>query len=140
MLEIWHGPKSVWQSKEEIGVKFYNNLNYNQMSVKVLVPGHQYELSHFDNPEESTVISFINKRPKQDGEGVIHSGEMEVVFDGVINEDLLIMLLNRLKFLFDKFPSGETAMAIGHLTNGLGCLLARTEDRKIRQVEGKHLS
>jgi hypothetical protein len=103
--------------------------------MKVNVPGHQYELSNFENKENpGQLLQFIHKEPKEEG-----STELETIVDGTTNEELLEVLLNRLNFLQSKFPCRENAIAITKLDEALLWLNKRTADRIKRNVEGKQL-
>ena len=64
---------------------------------------------------------------------------METINDGTTNEDLLEVLIDRMNYLQNKFPCRENAIAITKLDEALLWLEKRTNDRKKRQVEGKHL-
>ncbi len=103
--------------------------------MKVNVPGHQYELSNFENKENpGQLLQFIHKEPKEEG-----STELETIADGTTNEELLEVLLDRLNFLQAKFPCRENAIAITKLDEALLWLNKRTADRIKRNVEGKQL-
>lgn len=117
--------------------------------MKVLKPGHKYELQNYDHPEKpGQVIQFIEKvpavpppsnlrvRPPLD---VITTGELVTVNDGTTNEELILVLVDRLRHLNSKFPSRENAVAITHIETGLLWLRYRTENREARGVEGKAL-
>lgn len=101
--------------------------------MKVLTPGHKYELAHFDNPEHCQTIQFIEKRAVN-----IPDAPLEVVNDGTTNEEVLVMLIDRLHFLMEKLPSRESSIAFTHLQEALMWLEKRTADRKARHVEGTH--
>lgn len=59
--------------------------------MKILTPGHRYELSNFDNPgHPGQVLQFIEKVPLT-GEGV-PEGALKTVNDGTTNEELLRVL------------------------------------------------
>ena len=101
--------------------------------MKVLTKGHKYELSNFESKEESQVIQFIEKAKD------IEVDELLTINDGTTNEEVLEMLIDRMKYLFDKFPSKETACAITRCEEALMWLEKRTQDRIKRGVEGKHI-
>lgn len=108
--------------------------------MKILTPGHKYELDHFENFGLAGVpvqtLQFIEKRPVQPPRiGV--PGEMETVNDGTTNEEVLRVLIDRLQFLNGKFPCRENAIVLTHLETALLWLEKRTNDRKARGVEGK---
>ena len=103
--------------------------------MQVNVPGHQYELSNFENKENpGQILQFIHKEPKEEG-----SVELVTIVDGTTNEELLEVLLDRLNFLQAKFPCRENAIAITKLDEALLWLNKRTADRVKRNVEGKQL-
>lgn len=105
--------------------------------MKVLRPGHLYELDMFeDTPNDSgnQQIQFIEKVPKEPG-----STELETLFNGTTNEAVLEVLIDRIQYLQDKFPCKENACCITHLQEGLMWLDKRTADRVARQVEGKQI-
>lgn len=104
--------------------------------MNVIEPGHSYELYNFEQniPELNQVIHFINK--VQVGSGP----ELKTIRDGTTNEEVLLMLIDRLQYLYDKFPSRETAIAKTKIEESLMWLEKRTRDRKSRGVEGKALA
>ncbi len=103
--------------------------------MKTLTPGHRYELENFENKEtQGQVIQFIEKVPVE-GE----AGKLATVNDGTTNEELLKVLINRMEFLYTKFPSAETFCSISHLNSALYAQQSRTYERSQRGVEGKHL-
>jgi len=101
--------------------------------MKVLTKGHKYELSNFESKEKSQVIQFIEKAKD------VEVDELLTVNDGTTNEEVLEMLIDRMKYLFGKFPSKETACAITKCEEALMWLEKRTQDRIKRGVEGKHI-
>lgn len=74
--------------------------------------------------------------------GVVHFQEgpiKEAGINGVNNEDLVAMVIERLKcFQKSEFACEENAEAIEHFENGLRALRKRTEKREARGVEGTH--
>jgi len=102
--------------------------------MEILHPGHIYRLSNFEDSNTSQVITFIKKEPK-DG----NPSELNTVFDGTTNEELLKVLINRLEFLRSKIDSEETKTATEKCKEALFWLNHRTENRIKRNVEGKHL-
>lgn len=101
--------------------------------MKVLIPGHTYEVSNFENKESAQVVQFIHKESIED------STEFKTVSDGTTNEELIEVLIDRMKHLQDKFPCRENALVITKLEESLMWLEKRTADRVKRNVEGKHL-
>lgn len=101
--------------------------------MKVITPGHKYELENFENQSISgQTIQFIEKVKKD------ASNELSTVNDGTTNEELLSVLINRLNYLNDKFPCRENSIAITHIETALLWLNKRTQDRVNRGVEGKN--
>jgi hypothetical protein len=100
--------------------------------MKVLTPGHKYKLSFFNNPDVGTTIQFIEKI-SSDGDG-----KLKTVNDGTTNEEVLAMLVDRLKFLGEKLPSRENSIAVTKCEEALLWLNKRTQERKSRGVEGTH--
>lgn len=94
--------------------------------------GHNYSLDYFENKQtKGQVIQFIEKEPKTEG-----STELVTLYDGTTNEEVLAMLINRMKYLQEKFPCRENAIVITKLEESLMWLEKRTADRKARSVEG----
>lgn len=105
--------------------------------MKVLRPGHQYELYNFeaDLSELNQRIQFIEKEPVEGGA----QGQMRTVRDGTTNEEVLKVLIDRIQSLNAKFPCRENSIVLTKLEESLMWLEKRTADRKARGVEGKHL-
>lgn len=101
--------------------------------MKVNVPGHQYELSNFENKnEQGQILQFIHK------EQLTQSTELITISDGTTNEEVLEVLIDRMNFLQSKFPCRENAIVITRLEEALMWLNKRTQDRIKRNVEGKN--
>jgi hypothetical protein len=98
--------------------------------MKALTPGHNYELLHFENPQGAEHIQFIEKK-QQDGQIV-------TVNDGTTNEEVLLMLIDRLIFLNQLLPCRETSLAITKVQEAWMWLDKRTRDRRERGVEGTY--
>jgi len=97
--------------------------------VSVLNPGHQYAV-HIVVDEKrggSFMLQF------QDGAANEVGGR-----NGIQNEEVLAVLIDRLKYLQDKFPCRENAIVITKLEEALMWLERRTEMRKLQGVEGKN--
>lgn len=105
--------------------------------MKVLTPGHCYELANFENVEfqQPQTLQFIHKEPKHN-----YSTELVTVNNGTTNEELLAVLIDRMGFLQSKFPCSENALVITKLEESLMWLNKRTSDRLKRNVEGKQLA
>lgn len=109
--------------------------------MKVITEGHLYELQNFETTESNNAdlpsfqsLQFIHKEPCGD------NGAMKTISNGTTNEEVLEMLIDRMKYLQAKFPCKENACCITHLEEGLMWLEKRTRDRVKRNVEGKHLA
>lgn len=108
--------------------------------MQVLTPGHRYVAANFENPENGQTIQFIEKDTDPSGIGIGGDGvTLYTINDGTTNEELIEILLDRLEFLNKKFPCRENSLAITHIEIGLLWLNRRTENRKKRGVEGKHV-
>lgn len=104
--------------------------------MRVITPGHRYELANFEDPSKpGQVIQFIEKTPIAEG-----STELRTVHEGTTNEELLRVLIDRMQTMQAKFPCRENAIATTHFETGLLWLEKRTADRKARGVEGKHIA
>lgn len=102
--------------------------------MKVLRPGHQYELDNFEKKDApGQIIQFIEKNPTVDQQSLY------TVNDGTTNEEVLRVLIDRMQSLQAKFPCRENAIVITKLEESLMWLEKRTADRKARGVEGMHL-
>lgn len=98
--------------------------------MKIITYGHRYELENFevkDNPGQE--LQFIEKEKTSDG-------TFETVNDGTTNEEVILMLIDRIGCLDNKFPCAENKAALGHLQGALAFLEKRTRDRQARKVEG----
>ncbi len=103
--------------------------------MKVLRPGHRYELASFELPGmPGQVVQFIEKEPISEGTPV-----MRTISEGTTNEEVLAMLIDRMGALQAKFPCRENAVALTHFETGLLWLEKRTADRRKRGVEGLHV-
>ena len=102
--------------------------------MKILTPGHAYELSNFEKKDEKgQVLQFIHKEPIEEG-----STQLQTIADGTTNEEVLEALIDRISFLQSKFPCKENFCCITHLQQALMWLEKRTNDRIKRNVEGKN--
>ncbi len=98
--------------------------------MKILTPNHRYELENFEHPESpGQVIQFIEKSY----EGY---GPMKTVHDGTTNEEMLKVMIDRLRGLGEKLPCRENSIAITKLEEALLWLNHRTAERRTRGVEG----
>jgi len=102
--------------------------------MEVLDEGHRYRVANMEDPNGSQEIKFINKEKEED------SYKLRTVYDGTTNEELMKVLINRMKYLNCKFPCIENGETIHHLQVALNFQNSRTRDRKKRKVEGKHIA
>lgn len=99
--------------------------------MKILTPGHKYALDNFEKPDsDGQIIQFIEKQPM--------GPDLVTVNDGTTNEEVLAVLIDRLKFLGEKLPCRENSIAITKCEEALLWLNKRTAERKARGVEGTH--
>lgn len=104
--------------------------------MKVLTTGHKYLLANFENQKNpAQQLQFIEKVPSDEEPTVLLT-----VNDGTTNEEVLAVLIDRLKYLQAKFPCRENALAITKIQEALFWLNERTRDRQARVVEGKHIA
>lgn len=105
--------------------------------MKVITEGHKYELMCFDPPQSGNDIQniqFIEKVSIDD------KGTLKTLNNGTTNEEVLEMLINRMKYLQNKFPCKENAIVITKLEESLMWLEQRTKNRLFQNVEGKNLT
>lgn len=109
--------------------------------MKVLTPGHRYELANFENKDAAgQVLQFIHKEAANKTGDISLPGPLVTVSDGTTNEEAIAALIDRMQFLQGKFPCRENALVITKLEEALMWLEKRTSDRVKRNVEGKHLA
>lgn len=93
--------------------------------MKAISPGHTYELH---NLAKTRVVGQLNFIKKVDG---------KLMHDGTTTEDVLDVLIDRIKTLDEKFACEQNKWAIDYLEKAKAALEARIEDREKRGVEGK---
>lgn len=98
--------------------------------MKVLTPGHKYELASFEGSAPQ-VLQFIEKVRVSP-----ESTELKTVNDGTTNEEVLHVLIDRMEGMNAKLPNDLTRLAITNLKLALANLEARTRERQARKVEG----
>jgi hypothetical protein len=111
--------------------------------MKVLTEGHKYSLQSFESIGtgsdgefyDQQTLRFIHKVPVSPG-----STDLETIDNGTTNEEVMAVLIDRMKYLQAKFPCRENAIVITKLEESLMWLEKRTSDRKARNVEGKQLA
>lgn len=92
---------------------------------------HNYELDLFMKGREDLPIGGESLRfyeMREDG----------TIINGVINEEVLRVLIHRMMRLNEKLYCMENRMVINHLSRALDWLGERTKDRTARKVEGTH--
>ena len=98
--------------------------------MEVIIPGHQYLLDSFEGEDKQT-LQFIHK------ESV--NFVLTTIADGTTNEEVLKVLIDRIKLLNEKFPCRENSIVITKLEESLMWLEYRTKQRISQNVEGKQL-
>lgn len=105
--------------------------------MNVIVPGHKYELHHFEPSEGHEALTFIRKELMDlDGNG---EKKFITVENGTTNEEVLRVLIDRIQSLNQKAPCRENSIVITKLEEALMWLEKRTAERKSRGVEGTPL-
>lgn len=112
--------------------------------MKALTPGHKYELANFEESEPQ-VLQFIEKGKRKDmpeySSELNTTGKDPEEFitynNGTTNEEVLAVLIDRMKHLNGLFPCRENSIVITKLEESLMWLEKRTADRVKRGVEGK---
>ena len=100
--------------------------------MKVIVEGHTYELERHEVKLDGYPVErlqFVNKVKQEDGSLVL-------VADGTTNEEVLRVLIDRMKYLNGRVPCRENSIVITKLEESLMWLEKRTADRLARGVEG----
>jgi hypothetical protein len=88
-----------------------------QAGYTILEPGHQYKLT------SNETITFL----KRSGGKLVH--------DGITNEELLLVLLDRMRYLQGKLPCRENSLAITKLEEARFWLHDRTRKRVAQKIE-----
>lgn len=96
--------------------------------MKVISEGHLYELANMEDGSPEQRIQFIEKEKQGDA--------FVTVNNGTTNEEVLAMLIDRMRYLQLKASCRENAIVITKLEEALMWLEKRTSDRKKRGVEG----
>lgn len=95
-------------------------------------PGHTYELASGNKDDPNTpffqTLQFIYKEED--------NGELVLLVDGTTNEEVLEVLIDRMRWLQDKLPCNENTIVIRNLEQSLILLKRRTYGRVARCVEG----
>ena len=97
-------------------------------------PAHRYRLSG------DQVLQFLKKERASIGErpngAPVKAGEFVVTANGTTNEELIEVLLDRLRTINAQVPCRENSLAITKLEEAAHWLEARTRNRQARGVEG----
>lgn len=93
---------------------------------KQVLEGHMYSLPTSEAGKFQP-LHFVKKE--------LIDGELQTVFHGTTNEEVLKVLIHRLNFLNKELPCRENSIAITKLEEALMWLNKRTEDRIERGVE-----
>ncbi len=102
--------------------------------MKILEIGYKYKLDNFNQESESQVISFV--RREIDSE----TGELKTFNNGITNEEVIFMLLNRINYLDNKLPCEENKQVIGLLKQISLTLHKRTMNRHLKGIKGTNLN
>jgi hypothetical protein len=103
--------------------------------MKVITHGHTYYLENFEQPnEKGQVLQFIHKEPDENDKT-----RLVTLRDGTTNEEVIRVLIDRLKYLNNLFPCRENYAAIKFLQIALESLEEITRNREKRKAEGKNL-
>jgi len=95
--------------------------------------GHNYTLANTENPDEGQTLQFVEKVPPNSNRTMV------LVMDGVSNEEVLDVLLDRMYYLQNTMPCKENEQVITKLQEAQMWLHKRTALRKSQDVEGFHL-
>ncbi len=95
--------------------------------------GHVYLLQNYNaNPQKQADSSRTQQLR------FLEMNEHGEYIEGTTNEEVLEVLLDRIKYLNAKFPCEENRLAIDAMEIALLFFYKRTKDRISRGVEGKH--
>jgi hypothetical protein len=90
--------------------------------VRVLEPGHAYELDHLDG-DGKTVLRFVSRAP-------LHEPR-----EGVLNQEVIRALIDRVEFLDREVPWDGNARILSCLRTALALHEARAILRKVEKGE-----
>lgn len=88
--------------------------------MKVLYPGHRYELDHLDGPGK-TILQFVQRAP-------LHEPR-----EGVLNQEVLRAIIDRVKVLDDEVPWRGNDEIIHHLRMAIALHEARAILRDVER-------
>lgn len=92
--------------------------------MRVLVPGHRYELDHLDGSGK-TVLQFVSRAP-------LHEPQ-----EGVINQEVLRAIIDRVQLLDSEVPWEGNRQILMHLRMALALHEARALLRHVEKGEIK---
>ena len=101
--------------------------------MKVIEKGHSYFLENFENKNEYQLLKFINKK-------VDENGDFKTFHDGITNEEIINVLIDRIIYLNQKHPCIENEKVLICLEDALIYLKIRTIQRENRNVKGKNIT
>ena len=103
----------------------------NMVVIECVEDAHEYEVKFQDDVNNISKMVDVVK---------FQNGPVpEMGVNGLTNEMLLTILIDRTEILNDKFPCIENGMAISYMKQSLEWFNKRTENRIKRQVEGKRV-
>jgi hypothetical protein len=108
--------------------------NDGTLEARVVEPGHNYCVNCLWEDDGQVFTDYMASLEFQNGP------VNEAGINGIQNEPVIAILIDRLKFLDSKFPSYHNKMAIISLESALQHLINRTKDRIERGVEGVNLA
>lgn len=97
----------------------------NGLKVEVTAPGHEYVAVLDDRIDR---VHFQNGPVPANG------------VNGLTNEALLAILIDRTKFLDEAYPCDQNKNALSHMTAALNWFEERTKNRQARGVEGQNVA
>ncbi|MCP1550654.1 MULTISPECIES: hypothetical protein [Methylorubrum] len=92
--------------------------------MKVLTPGHRYELDHLDGSGK-TILQFVSRKP-------LHEPQ-----EGVINQEVLRAIIDRVQVLDGEVPWEGNRQILMHLRMALALHEARAMLRHVEKGEIK---
>lgn len=106
--------------------------DHNNVEVIVEKSGHKYSIYHHTSNKDFHKFTDLQKIEFQNGP------TKEVGINGIQNEHLIAILINRIGYLDSQFPCEENKQCLTHLQIAMDYLEQRTRDRLARQVEGEN--
>jgi hypothetical protein len=94
--------------------------------MKIIDPGHVYDLQNLDGPSTSTLYFVKREGPGYPGNVGHH--------EGTNMQEVLRALIDRLKYVNGQAPDNRNALSIAHLRTTLWLLEDRAADRHGREL------